>query len=206
MISEQHRTNTQPEPQVSDMLQQHFGADDRYRVLNSLSLPVDKPNSKIDHLIIHRAGFILIQSQSIRGKVQVNERGEWVHSANDNWYEMPSPVMTAMSTMDAFEEMLHEHRMILLDPWLPGLEQLQHFQERQFNIIVTTPCSADLDRNGAPPETTTNTIHVESLVDRVKELTDADRAATPTFSLETPHFTIDELGRMYNFFKPLQTG
>lgn len=186
MTNTQYAASTQPEAHVSDRLQQHFGRDDRYRLLNNLALPVDKPSPQIDHLVIHRAGFIVVQSKSS-------------HSTS-------SPALNANFDMGTLEEVLHEHKAILLDPGLPGLEQLQHFQERQFNIIVTSPRSADLNRDWALPEAGANTIHVESLVDRVLELTDGDRATTPTFSLETPLFTVDEMNRMCDFFRPLQAG
>jgi len=34
-------------------------------------------NSQIDHLIIYKAGFIVVESKSIQGAVRVNSMGEW---------------------------------------------------------------------------------------------------------------------------------
>ncbi|MBU2873556.1 NERD domain-containing protein [Marinobacter salexigens] len=34
-------------------------------------------NSQIDHFIMYKAGFIVVESKSIQGAVRVNSLGEW---------------------------------------------------------------------------------------------------------------------------------
>ena len=60
------------ETQVAYFLDRYFGSDDSFRILNNLAIEVNGFNSQIDHLIIYKAGFIVVESKSIQGSVRVN--------------------------------------------------------------------------------------------------------------------------------------
>ena len=65
----------QQESQVSYFLDRYFGSNESYRILNNLVIEVNGFNSQIDHLIIYKAGFIVVESKSIQGSVRVNSLG-----------------------------------------------------------------------------------------------------------------------------------
>nr|WP_289851837.1 nuclease-related domain-containing protein [Marinobacter salexigens] len=52
-------------------------SDGTYRILNNLMVEVSGFNSQIDHFIMYKAGFIVVESKSIQGAVRVNSLGEW---------------------------------------------------------------------------------------------------------------------------------
>lgn len=72
------------ESQVSYFLHRYFGNNDNYRILNDLHIEVNGVKSQIDHLVIYKAGFIVVESKSIKGEVRVNSLGEWERSYNGN--------------------------------------------------------------------------------------------------------------------------
>ena len=58
-------------------LKREFTKDDDIFVFNDLRFSYQGEYSQIDHLILHRFGFVLIESKSIYGEVKVNAQGEW---------------------------------------------------------------------------------------------------------------------------------
>jgi hypothetical protein len=88
------------ESQVSYFLDRYFGSNDNYRILNNLEIEVNGFNSQIDHLIVYKAGFIVVESKSIQGAVRVNSQGEWERSYKGEWFGIPSPVQQAAVQID----------------------------------------------------------------------------------------------------------
>jgi len=87
------------EDQMAHYLARAFADADDVYVFNDLRLvkTSDGDAAQFDHLLIHRAGAVIIESKSVTGRVRVNGRGEWTRS----WQQgggvsgMPSPVLQA---------------------------------------------------------------------------------------------------------------
>jgi len=186
------------ESQVSYFLNRYFGGNDNYRILNNLHIEVNGFKSQIDHLVIYRAGFIVVESKSIKGEVRVNSLGEWERSYKGEWFGIPSPVKQAAMQIDNLKALLRENSSRLLGKLL-GLQK--GFGGRQYKIVVAISSSARLDRANIPADISKHIVKTEFLVDKIRELTKAADSGLKSFAKSEPRFTDDEMDRIYAFLK-----
>jgi len=189
------------ETQVAYFLDRYFGSDDSYRILNNLAIEVNGFNSQIDHLIIYKAGFIVVESKSIQGSVRVNSLGEWERSYKDEWFGIPSPVQQAAVQIDNLKALLKENSSQLLGKLL-GIQK--GFALRQYKTVIAISSSARLDRDNIPADISQHIVKTEFLVDKVKDLTQAAQNGLKSFAKSEPRFTTEEMDRIYAFLKAYQ--
>jgi len=189
------------ESQVSYFLDRYFGSDDNYKILSNLVIEVNGFNSQIDHLIIYKAGFIVVESKSIQGAVRVNSLGEWERSYKDEWFGIPSPVQQAAVQIDNLKALLRENSSQLLGKLL-GLQK--GFGLRQYKTVIAISSSARLDRDNIPTDISQYIVKTEFLVDKIKDLTQAANSGLKSFAKTEPRFTADEMDRIYEFLKSYQ--
>jgi len=89
------KSGFEAEKQMSFYLKRAFGDNDYIYIINDLRLKLEDDYAQIDHLIIHRFGFIIVESKSVSTKVCVNEHGEWKRIFNDKESGMASPIQQA---------------------------------------------------------------------------------------------------------------
>jgi hypothetical protein len=82
-----HQANTasehfgaKQEQDAAFYLRRAYGDDPQVLVINDLRFEHHDEVTQIDHLLVYRHGFILIESKSIYGEVRVNRNGEWSRS------------------------------------------------------------------------------------------------------------------------------
>ncbi len=189
------------ETQVAYFLDRYFGSDNSYRILNNLAIKVNGFNSQIDHLIIYKAGFIVVESKSIQGSVRVNSLGEWERSYKDEWFGIPSPVQQAAVQIDNLKALLRENSSQLLGKLL-GIQK--GFSLRQYKTVIAISSSARLDRDNIPADISQHIVKTEFLVDKVKDLTQAAQNGLKSFAKSEPRFTTEEMDRIYAFLKAYQ--
>jgi len=189
------------ESQVSYFLDRYFGRNDSYRILNNLVIEVNGFNSQIDHLIIYKAGFIVVESKSIQGAVRVNSLGEWERSYKNEWFGISSPVQQATVQIDNLKALVRENSSQLLGKLL-GLQQ--GFALRQYKTVIAISSSARLDRDNIPAEISQHIVKTEFLVDKIKDLTQAANSVLKSFVKTEPRFAADEMDRIYEFLKNYQ--
>lgn len=189
------------ESQVSYFLDRYFGSDDSYRILNNLVIEVNGFNSQIDHLIIYKAGFIIVESKSIQGSVRVNSLGEWERSYKNEWFGIPSPVQQAAVQIDNLKALLRENSSQLLGKLL-GMQK--GFGLRQYKTVIAISSSARLDRDNIPADISQHIVKTEFLVDKIKDLTQAAQNGLKSFAKSEPRFTAEEMDRIYGFLKAYQ--
>ncbi|PCM44893.1 nuclease-related domain-containing protein [Marinobacter sp. ANT_B65] len=189
------------ESQVSYFLDRYFGSNDNYRILNNLEIEVNGFKSQIDHLIIYKAGFIVVESKSIQGAVRVNSLGEWERSYKDEWFGIPSPVQQAAVQIDNLKALLRENDSQLLGKLL-GLQK--GFGGRQYKTVIAISSSARLDRDNIPADISQHIVKTEFLVDKIKDLTKAANNGLKSFAKTEARFTDDEMDRIYAFLKSYQ--
>src|ERR1022692_2535205 len=81
------------EEQMAFYLKRAFHDDSEAWVFNDLRYETDDDDAaQIDHLVLHRSGFILIESKSVTSKVRIHQNGEWERLWNNHWQGMPSPI------------------------------------------------------------------------------------------------------------------
>ncbi|MEY2632405.1 MAG: hypothetical protein RIR00_1059 [Pseudomonadota bacterium] len=85
----------QAEEKMAFYLKRFFQQPPGIHVFNHLRLERDGDAAQIDHLLIHEFGLVVIESKSVRGKLQLREDGQWVRRYTDNSVGMASPVIQA---------------------------------------------------------------------------------------------------------------
>lgn len=189
------------ESQVSYFLDRYFGSNDNYRILNNLEIKVNGFNSQIDHLVVYKTGFIVVESKSIQGAVRVNSQGEWERSYKDEWFGIPSPIQQAAVQIDNLKALVQENSSQLLGKLL-GVQQ--GFGLRQYKTVIAISSSARLDRDNIPADISQHIVKTEFLVDKVKDLTQAANSALKSFMSTEPRFTAGEMDRIYALLKTYQ--
>jgi len=96
------------EQQMAFYLKRAFQEDNDICVLNDLRLEMNDDVAQIDHLIVHRFGFIIIESKSVTSKISINEHGEWIrhYPTDTDTKGMPSPVHQALRQADFLKNFL----------------------------------------------------------------------------------------------------
>jgi predicted RNA-binding Zn-ribbon protein involved in translation (DUF1610 family) len=189
------------ESQVAYFLDRYFSGDNSFRVLNNLEIEVNGFNSQIDHLIIYKAGFIIVESKSIQGSVRVNSLGEWERSYKNDWFGIPSPVQQAAVQIDNLKALLKDNSSQMLGKLL-GIQK--GFSLRQYKTLIAISSSARLDRDNIPADISQYIVKTEFLVDKVKDLTQGAQSSLKSFAKSEPRFTAEEMDRTYAFLNAYQ--
>lgn len=82
----------QAEKQMAFYLKRTFQNSNDVQVINDLRLAMNDDVAQIDHLIVHRYGFIIVESKSVTSKISINEHEEWTRHYPKYTRGMPSPV------------------------------------------------------------------------------------------------------------------
>ncbi len=99
------------EKQMAFYLRRVFATDKDVLVFNDLRYKDDTDDAaQIDHLVMHREGFIIIESKSVTSAVEINEHGEWTRFWNGNRQGMPSPIQQAKRQIDFLRRALHANK------------------------------------------------------------------------------------------------
>ena len=117
------KAGDEAELQMAHYLKRAFGSDPNIHIFNNLRLEHEGEVAQIDHLIFHRAGFIIVESKSVTSSVRINEREEWAREWNGKWNGMPSPVLQAKRQADLLRALLQAHKVELRNKLLFGLKQ-----------------------------------------------------------------------------------
>jgi hypothetical protein len=105
------------EQQVAFYLRRAFEQDDAVLVLNDLRFLVSSDTgdqsadyAQIDHLLIYRCGFILIESKASRndqGVLHIDARGQWTWRVGTKTFNRPSPLLQVERQSAALRELLN---------------------------------------------------------------------------------------------------
>lgn len=94
------------EKQMGFYLKRAFQKDNEIIVINDMRLEMGKDIAQIDHLVIHKYGFIVIESKSVTSEVSINEHGEWIRHFAGQTKGIPSPVNQAKRQTDFLKDFL----------------------------------------------------------------------------------------------------
>lgn len=120
------------EKDVAFYLRRAFKDDQNILILNDYRFVHNDETAQIDHLIVHRSGFIVIESKSIHGEVRVNTEGEWSRSYKGQWSGMASPIRQAELQMELLRDFLSDNVEAFLGK-LFGLQiQVRH---REWTVL-----------------------------------------------------------------------
>jgi Nuclease-related domain len=131
------------EKQMAFYLKRAFQDSKDIHVLNDLRLEMNDDVAQIDHLILHRFGFLVIESKSVTSKISVNEHGEWVRYYPKFTRGMPSPVNQAIRQTDFLKNFLMARSEYLLKKALIFKSSISSFK---FDVLVAISDSGIINR------------------------------------------------------------
>jgi hypothetical protein len=174
------KAGDEAERQMAHYLKRVFGDNPNVHVVNHLRLEHEGEVAQIDHLIFHRAGFIIVESKSVTGSVRINEREEWARQWNGRWSGMPSPVLQARRQADMLRALLQAHKVDLRNKILFGLKQ-GGFKEFIIDVVVAISDQGVIESRGDLPDVK----KADQVPDHVKALIQAHARAASLLSSET---------------------
>lgn len=133
------------EKQMAFYLKRAFQDNEEIQVINDLRLEMDGDVAQIDHLVIHRFGFFIIESKSVTAHVSVNEYGEWARQFSSYTKGMPSPVQQAKRQADFLLKLLLGKADDLLRKRRLFRSPLSEFK---FDVLVAISDDGVITRNG----------------------------------------------------------
>lgn len=180
------------EEQMAFYLKRAFGDAPETWVFNDLRYETDEGDvAQIDHLVLHRSGFILIESKSVTSKVRIHQNGEWERLWNNHWQGMPSPIKQVERQLEFLRKALQAYREQLLGKFLFGHVQMG-FDSVPFEILVAILDSGSIDRKGDFPQVT----KADLVPDHVRDILKWHKKARSLLSLNLDFKSNDGL---YNF-------
>ncbi|MBY6093636.1 nuclease-related domain-containing protein [Ferrimonas balearica] len=182
------------EQDVAFYLRRQYANDPNVFVINDLRFEHQGEVIQIDHLLVFRHGFILIESKSIFGEVRVNKAGEWSRSYKGKWQGMASPLQQVSLQEKGLKLLLQANSSRIL-PKMLGIQQ--GFGGRRYERLCAVSSSALLHRDSMPKEISQTVIKSEFIVDKLKAFTSV---GTLTGLIKTlPFFSNDEMTSICDF-------
>jgi hypothetical protein len=150
------------EHEVAFYLRRAYKNSDQVMVLNDLRIEHDGESAQIDHLIVYTYGFIVVESKSIRGEVNVNEYGEWTRSYKGQWSGMPSPIKQAELQLKLLKQYLCANTEQVIGRYW-GMQQ--GVGARCYDVFCAISSDAIIDRSKAPKDIADKLVKSEFVAD-----------------------------------------
>lgn len=177
---------------VGVLLRHAFAEDPDIWVFNDLRYQDDSGSSvEIDHLILHRHGFVVVDSGSVCIPAQVDGKGEWTCVLGGRTVAVNSPVEQLRQQGEFLRRALDAYCEDLLGRFM-GVRQVT-FQTCPFDPIVAVAESASLTREVPVPELA----KAGEVADRIREIYGCRRKVSASFALESLRLSNNE--GIYNF-------
>lgn len=140
------------EKQMAFFLRRAFAEASDVFVFNDITFERNDERAQIDHLVMHRFGFAIVESKSITGTVEVNEHLEFVRNSRGRRSGMRSPIEQARLQARLLQSLLNDAMESLRPKKLMGTVQ-PFFGDERFQVYVAISDQGVIERNGAsPPE------------------------------------------------------
>ncbi|MCI2964704.1 MULTISPECIES: nuclease-related domain-containing protein [Shewanella] len=156
------------EQDVAFYLRRAFKDHPEVLVINDFRFTFNDETAQIDHLVIYTYGFVLIESKSIKGHVEINQQGEWTRSHGSKWFGMPSPIKQVELQQALLKEMLKQHRSEILGKLL-GIRQ-QGFGMRCWDHVCAVSSDAVINRETMPAAVSELLVKTEFLVEKLEKV------------------------------------
>ena len=175
-------------------LRRMFVNDKNIYVFNDLRYKDDTNDSaQIDHLILHRHGFIIIESKSVSSGVAVNKQGEWVRFWDGKPHGMPSPIQQAKFQIEFLRRALEESAESLVGKMLGFIQT--RFNNCPFEILVAISNKGSIKREIDLPEV----VKADQVPDKIKEIYERHKKAASLLDFSIKKFQWDNMDGIYNF-------
>ncbi|KQR18783.1 nuclease-related domain-containing protein [Deinococcus sp. Leaf326] len=169
------RAGDAAEAQMAHYLKRAFGDDSGIHVFHNLRFEHEGEVAQIDHLVLHRAGMIIVESKSVTSAVRINDRDEWARQWNGRWQGMASPVLQARRQAELLRSFMQAHKEGLRNKILLGLKQ-GGFKAFMIDVVVAISDQGLVECREGRPEVR----KADQVPDRVRELmTEHSKLAHP---------------------------
>ena len=189
------------ERDVAFYLRRSFKDSEDIFVFNDYAFRYNDENAQIDHLVVHRYGFLILESKSIYGEVKVNSAGEWSRSFNGKWSGIPSPIKQAELQQALLKKMLNDNASAFLGK-IMGLQQ--QVGGRKWDALCVVSNSCILHRDDIPKDINARIIKSESVADVVEKI--GGKRRLKAFIETAPAFSANELERIVAYLLEQQVG
>ena len=113
-------------------------------VLNDLRIEMDGDAAQIDHLIVHRFGFLIVESKSVTTEVSINDFGEWSRTYKKQVKGMPFPINQAIRQNEFLKNYLTPKSNFLLKKKILFKTDLSNFK---YDVLVAISDSGIIKRS-----------------------------------------------------------
>ena len=139
------------EDQMAFYLRRAFYQSKDVLVFNDLRFEDDSGDvAQFDHLILHKYGFVIVESKSVTSGIRVNQEGEWTRLWNNRPQGMPSPVLQAQRQITFLKRALDANVEVLTGKLL-GLVQ-KRFGGYMWDVMVAISDQGTIKRDIEVPE------------------------------------------------------
>ena len=141
------------EKQMAFYLDRAFGRRDDVRLFHNVRYDLEGDAAQIDHLVLHRFGFCIVESKSMIGKVTVDQYGEFTRDPGDGRgvAGIASPILQAKRQVQVLSELLNNHKADLRR--VVRLVGQGWFGEERFRVFAALSDHSVIERkNTDPPE------------------------------------------------------
>ncbi|MFS1426095.1 nuclease-related domain-containing protein [Vibrio splendidus] len=190
--SMKHHFGNVVEDDVAFYLRREFADVENVFIFNDVRFKRGSEVAQIDHLVLHRKGFILIESKSIKGQVNINSELEWTRTVKGNWVGMPSPIKQASLQGDVLREILNDNATHLLGKVF-GLQG--YFGGYGWDTVCACSNDVIINRTAIPKAIDNKIVKAEFISDKVLDIV---KAHDKILSLN-PTFSVEEMERISHF-------
>lgn len=162
----------QGEKSAAHYLDNYLGASKNFLVIHDLRVSVDGEVAQIDHLLVGRAFFILLETKTFGGDIAVNERGEFsVQYPGDRVYDIPSPLEQSRRHENVLQKLLQR---LEIKPRTGGRHRMEH-------VVLVDPARA-IQRPAEKKLDTSFLVKADQFPDWHKKWVEKDAGVIEVFS------------------------
>ena len=114
-------------------LRRYFGRSAEVDVLNHLRVRSGEDRAHVEHLLLHPHGLIVIERAPLRGRVVVQDDGQWMREQAGELLEMRSPITRAYLRALSLKALLDRN-----------VRQKGFFDRLELDIVVAVPDGAQI--------------------------------------------------------------
>jgi hypothetical protein len=184
------------EKKLAFYLRRHFKDDPSIHIFNDLLLEHNDENAQIDHLVLFKYGFIIIESKSCLGTISYNQYDEWKRRTGSNESGFDSPFKQIDLQYKILIQKLNNDASKLLGT---TLSMQKKFGGRVQEKLVSIDANAILERCGKH-ELEKNVVKSDSVSSVVNRIVSGYTSNLFTVKKEAvPHFNDDEIKKIIEF-------
>lgn len=115
-------------------LRRYFRRSDELDVLNDLCIQAGPGSARIDHLLLHAHGLVVVQRESVAGRIRISDDGEWALRTGEGAVALGSPITHAYV------------QALLLKSYLDKrVRQKGFFDQLEFDVLVVLSDECDVE-------------------------------------------------------------